>query len=221
MSNKKTSSSRYRKETGAAFSEESPMMKMYLGKKNCMRTFSCFVVTVGMACFLGACASTVPPLPKNNDSDFKILATTPQAQTTSAKSRSAADLIQEGLDNLGGPGKMLDYKKARAAFETLLRTYPNSRWRSLAELLVRLVDNIQSYEEMAIFDQRVISGLKAERNKLLQENDQLKKEARLLAEKAQSETAKLIQENEQLKKDIEQLKKLDIELDERRDKMVR
>jgi hypothetical protein len=197
--------------------ERNPVLKNKFFKKNRVNTLKYVFVLVNIA-FLGACASMIAPIPEKA-SDGRLFVSTPQAQSDVAENHSAAYLIHEGVDNLGGPGKAPDYDRARAAFESLLRTFPDSHWRSLAELLIRLVDNIQSYEEMAIFDQRAIDRLKGDKNKLIQENEQLKKEVRMWSDKVQSETARLIQENDQLKQDIEQLKKLDIELDKRREKM--
>lgn len=194
------------------------MLKRSFFKKSPMRALKYVFICISVA-FLGACASMMAPIPENV-SDSKIPASAPQAGTGVGKNHSAAYLVREGVDNLGGPGKAPDYDKAREAFETLLRIYPDSRWRSLAELLIRLVENIQSYEEMAIFDQQVMDKLKDDKSRFLQENERLKKEVRMWSEKVQSETATIVQENEQLKKDIEQLKKLDIELEKRRDEMV-
>jgi len=71
-----------------------------------------------------------------------------------------------------------------------------------------------------VSDQKLIEKADADRGKLRGENEQLKREIRLLDDKFQAEMTKLRQENEQLKKDIQLLKNLEIQLD-KREKMLR
>ncbi|MCX5854173.1 MAG: hypothetical protein NTZ24_06265 [Deltaproteobacteria bacterium] len=148
-----------------------------------------------MFLLLGACAS--PMIPPGSVSPLPT---------------SDADLFRGGLSYMGSNGQPADYGKARSAFDTLVNTYPKSRWRGSSEMLIRLIDECQSCQEQNLLGNKTQS----DKNKLLQENERLKKDIRQL----QSETARLSQENEQLKNDIQLLKNLEIQLD-KREKMYR
>jgi len=148
-----------------------------------------------MFLLLGACAS--PMIPPGNVSPLPL---------------SDAELFHSGLSYIGSNGQPADYGKARSAFDTLVNTYPKSRWRGLSERLIHLIDECQSCEGKNLSGNKT----KSDKNKLLHENERLKKDVRQL----QSETARLSQENEQLKNDIQLLKNLEIQLD-KREKMFR
>ncbi|MBM4271571.1 MAG: hypothetical protein FJ139_05360 [Deltaproteobacteria bacterium] len=150
---------------------------------------------------LGACTHYLPPPDSISPGHEKgVLRETP----------SDADLFHEGMSHLGGSGNNADYEKARAAFDRLVRMHPESRWKHLTEVLIRVIDDVYACRG------RSDTGM----DRLLRENEQLKKNNRVLLEKLNSETAKLIQENDKLKKDIELLKSLEVQL-EKRDKMLR
>ena len=164
------------------------------------------VVIFGLILFFGACASPLPPpgvvSPSNEQSVFK-------------RAPSDADLVQEGITYLGNPGQANDYVKARAAFDTMLKKYPESKWRRLSETLVRLIDDVQSCQEKDL----LIDKEQEDKSRLERENEGLKKDIRNL-DKLQTEAVRLQQENEQLKKDIQLLKELEVQLD-KREKMLR
>ena len=136
------------------------------------------------------------------------------------KTLSDSALFIEGIFYLGGPGRETDYTKARSAFDVLLKMHPESKWRTLSEVLLRLIDEMQLCQAKNVSDRMLIEKADADRGKLREENEQLKKEVRLLDDKFQAEMTKLHQENEQLKKDIQLLKNLEIQLD-KREKMLR
>ena len=130
-----------------------------------------------------------------------------------SKPSNDAAVLNEGASYLGFPEKPADYAKARASFETLIKNYPKSKWRPLAETFIRLLDDIQSVQARG----------QSEQEQLKNENERLKKEIQALNGRFQAERSALpalLQENEQLKKDIELLKKLEIQLD-KREKMLR
>ncbi len=127
-----------------------------------------------------------------------------------SKPSADAAVLNEGASYLGFPEKPADYAKAKASFETLIKNYPKSKWRSLAETLIRLLDDIQSVKARG----------QSEQDQLKNENERLKKEIQALNGRFQAERSALLQENEQLKKDIELLKKLEVQLD-KREKMLR
>jgi len=165
------------------------------------------ILLVAYIFLLTACTASLHPpgtiAPSNGDGLFK-------------SKPSDADIMHEGISCLGSPEQANDYVKARAAFDTLLRTYPESKWRCLSETLIFLIDNMQSCQEKNLLirkNEEALSGL-------LQENEKLKKDIRHLHDRLKAETTRLSEENEQLKKDIQLLKNLEIQL-EKRDKMLR
>jgi hypothetical protein len=161
---------------------------------------------------LGACASpsTIPP--GKGASPGMAIVPVEKPGLFSKPSNDAA-VLNEGASYLGFPEKPADYAKARASFETLIKNYPKSKWRPLAETLIRLLDDIKSVQDRG----------QSEQEQLKNENERLKKEIQVLNGRFQAERSALpalLQENEQLKKDIELLKKLEVQLD-KREKMLR
>ena len=129
------------------------------------------------------------------------------------------DLLSEGIALLSRPDRP-DPTKARSVFASLLQHQPKSRWRSAAETFIRLIDEAEVSWEMNRQEHLLLEKAQSEQNRLLKENDHLRKTIRDLTERLQVETAALIQENEQLKKDLQRLKLLEIEL-QKRERMLR
>ncbi|MGZ3594719.1 MAG: hypothetical protein ACXWMI_02690 [Syntrophales bacterium] len=178
--------------------------------RNIWKNYHKYLVLLLIA-LLGACSSLPSPPgtpPRANDrSWFK-------------KSPADVDIFYQGVSYLGDNEKEPDYAKAKAAFNEVLKTYPESKWRGLSETFIRLIDTEQLteqiYEEKSRTDDQFIEKAKEDNARLLKENEQVKKDNRRMIE----ETTKLIQENEQLKKDIQLLKSLEVQL-EKREKMLR
>ena len=170
----------------------------------------CLLVLLG-----GACAPSVQRMPDDKGPPPETAA--PRTGETSFFSTKDAELFQRALSRLNAPvnGQAAadDYAKARTDLEALVNAYPKSRWRPAAEKIIALIDNATSQRQLA---EKTV----ADKNRLAQENEQLKRQVRALNEKLQAETAALSQENEQLKKDIQTLKNLEIEL-EKRDRKLR
>jgi hypothetical protein len=161
---------------------------------------------------LGACASPSTMPPGKGDGPRMEIVSVEEPGLFSTPSTDA-DVFNEGVSYLSFPEKPADYAKARASFETLIKNYPKSKWRPLAETFIRLLDDIQSVQARG----------QSEQEQLKNENERLKKEIQALNGRFQAERSALpalLQENEQLKKDIELLKKLEIQLD-KREKMLR
>ena len=158
---------------------------------------------------LGACASpaTMPP---GKGAGPRMPIVPVEKPALFSKPSTDAAMFNEGASCLGFPGKSADYAKARASFETLIKNYPTSKWRPLAETFIRLLDDIQSFQARG----------QSEQEQLKNANERLKKEIQVLNGRFQAERSALLQENEQLKKDIELLKKLEVQLD-KREKMLR
>ncbi len=161
---------------------------------------------------LGACASPATLPPGKGVGSMMAIVPVEKPGLFSKPSTDAA-VLNEGASYLGFPEKPADYAKARASFETLIKNYPKSKWRPLAETFIRLLDDIQSVQARG----------QSEQEQLKNENERLKKEIQALNGRFQAERSALpalLQENEQLKKDIELLKKLEVQLD-KREKMLR
>jgi hypothetical protein len=150
---------------------------------------------------LGACTSL--PSPVDEKGLFK-------------RSPSDTDLFNKGMSYLGNNEKVADYTGARSTFDELLKIYPDSKWRSISAVLIRLIDGMQSCKEKSSADRILIEKTRDDKSRFLRETEQLKEDNRNLLE----ETARLIQGNELLKKDIQLLKSLEVQL-EKREKMLR
>jgi hypothetical protein len=152
---------------------------------------------------LGACASpSHPPAstsPLHEQGFFK-------------RTPSDTDLFQGGVSYLGSSEQPADYVKARTAFDTLVKTYPESKWKGLSITLIRLIDERQLCQTKNILADKV----QGDRERLLQESEKFRRDIKNL----QTEMMRLSQENEQLKQDIQLLKNLEIQLD-KREKMYR
>jgi len=156
---------------------------------------------------VGACGPPLPPpeniSPINEQGLFKSMP-------------SDAELFQGGISHLGSTENPPDYDKARSNFDALVNRYPLSRWKGLSERIIHLLDAIQSCQAKNISADKALE----DQQRLLLENEKLKKDVRHLNDKLKTETARLVEENEQMKKDIQLLKNLEIQL-EKRDKMYR
>ncbi len=174
--------------------------------------------------FLAGCAATAPPAPTAEKREVAVATPAPPAEEpvaprTAPRLVEDRDLFLEGSALLSPPGGP-DPAKARAVFASLILRYPQSRWRSAAESVIRLIDENREVLEACLEDHLLQEQLLAERSAALQENESLKNTLRVLQERLQTETAALIQENEKLKTDLQRLKTLDIEL-EKRERMLR
>lgn len=130
------------------------------------------------------------------------------------------DLLSEGIALLSPPDRP-DSTQARSVFASLLKRHPESRWRSAVETFIRLIDEAEVSREMNRQEHLLLDMALVEQNRLLQENDSLRKTIHDLTERLQAETATLTQENEQLKKDLQRLKLLEIELQKRERMLLR
>jgi gas vesicle protein len=160
------------------------------------------LLVVGFIFFTGACTALLPPPGTVSSLKDKGLL---------KQSLSDTDIMHEGITYLGCPGQPNDYGKARAAFESLLKAYPDSKWRRLSETLIHLIDTMQSCKEKDL----LFSKAEEDKNRLSQENEKLRKDIRHLNDRLKTETSRLSEENEQLKNDIQLLKKLEIQLEKR------
>lgn len=162
---------------------------------------------VTMISLFCACTHNLPPPGTIKALNQKVL---------SEKIAADVEMMHEGITWMGSPEDQTDYGRARAAFDTLVKTYPASRWRRLSEKLIHLIDTMDAHREK----EALLSKSREDGAAMLWENEKLKKDIASLNDKLKVEAAKLTEENDQLKKDIRLLKNLEIEL-EKRDKTLR
>ena len=174
--------------------------------------FSAFCLFV-LVLLVGACSSSVVQKPPDGESHPPKPAPPPPEEISFFGSSQDTDLFNNALSHFNEPTQADNYAQTRADLEALLKAYPKSKWRSLSEKLILLIDDTASHR-------RLSEKSLADKNRLAQENEQLKRQVRTLNEKLQTETSGLAQENEQLKKDLQTLKNLEIEL-EKRDRKLR
>lgn len=109
------------------------------------------------AFFCGACAVMRPPEKRIPYPEGPIVSGTPTDE----------DLFLLGTSYLGNKALTPDYFNARVAFEKLVKTYPESRWRPPSQQLIRLIDEIQTCKT---------TSSNKEMLKILKENEKLKKD---------------------------------------------
>lgn len=124
------------------------------------------------------------------------------------------ELLLDGVRLLNLPERP-EPAKARQVFSSLIRLYPQGRWRPAAEAFILLIDEREAFREASRLDRLQADTVQAEKARALQENEALRKTVREWSERFQKETAALIQDKEQLKQDIQRLKALEIELEKR------
>jgi hypothetical protein len=144
----------------------------------------------------------------------------PLGPLVSTETKKDEELFLQAMQQIAGPLNQDASATARHTLESLLSSYPQSKWNDAARATLRLIGELDTYRHRLPIEQDRVQKLASDRNRTLQEIEQLKKELRLLSEKYQAELAELQQENELLKKDLQLLKNLEIQLD-RREKMLR
>ncbi len=141
----------------------------------------------------------------------------PQPQETSsqplhsAKSPPADEVLYNtGLMYIRPENQKKDYSKAIAAFSRLIREYPESSLKEQAKTWLQVLRESENAKSVAAAVTRENEKLKRAAASLHQENDKLKRAA-----------ASLGQENEKLKQTIEESKKVDLEIEEKKRESVR
>ena len=177
---------------------------------------------------LGACAT--PPQPLDDQAEAPQTAMpviVPAAETKSPSFGSIfrkeeekdRELFIQAMHQLASSLNQDDLSGAKQTLESLLAIYPQSRWAEAAAATLRLIAELDNYRRRLPIEQDMVQKLATDRNRTLQENEQLKKELRQLGEKYQADLTALQQENEQLRKDLQLLKNLEIQLDRREKKL--
>jgi hypothetical protein len=182
-----------------------------------------------LVALLGACVAPLPPVADQARPPQPVtpaIVTSDDAKSSplgslfSTEKKKDEELFLQALHQITGPLNQETSSIARQKLESLLSDYPQSKWSDAARATLRLIGELDTYRQRLPIEQDMVQKLATDRKRTLQENEQLKKELRLLSEKYQAELAELQQENEQLKKDLQLLKNLEMQLD-RREKMLR
>ena len=119
------------------------------------RRFCSLLILMAFLC--GACAVIRPPEKRIPSPEGPIVAGAPTDD----------DLFLLGTSYLGNKALTPDYFNARVAFEKLVKTYPESRWRPASQRLIILIDEVQACNT---------TSSNKEMLKILQENQKLKKD---------------------------------------------
>jgi vacuolar-type H+-ATPase subunit I/STV1 len=165
-----------------------------------------------LSLFLSACIQSVT---KTDHGRFDQ--SSGASEPISAKAPSDRELYEEALSCLKNAEKDPDYLEAKRRLEDLLNQHPQSSWASTAQSLIVLIEKITGLQAKMRQEKQ---KTQADHAKMAREVENLKEANRLTDEKYAAELARLQQENEQLKNDIQQLKRLEVQL-ERREKMLR
>ncbi len=149
---------------------------------------------------LGACATSKPAVTKEPDE------TTHSQNIAVEHPPTADDLLTAAATNLTLPDSIAagSELKARGLLNQLIQTYPESRWRNTAEAMILLMDLQAACEAKIKGDRQLCERILSQKIKCEESENQCRQEA-----------AQLLQENEQLKKDLQNLKNLEIELEQR------
>ena len=139
------------------------------------------------------------------------------AENSAPKALSDHELFEEALSYLSNNEKEPNYNEAKIRLEKLVEQYPNSKWTAGAQALIDGIDKISTLHAKLKLERQ---KAQADHAKLTREIEGLKDTNRQVDEKHVVEMTRLQQENEQLKNDIQQLKKLEVQL-EKREKMLR
>jgi len=149
---------------------------------------------------LGACATGKTNLTKEPDE------TTRSQNIPVEYPPTAEDLLTAAATNFTLPDSTAagSELKARALLNQLIQTYPDSRWRNTAEALILLMDLQAAGEAKIKGDRQLCERLLSQKIRCEESENQCRQE-----------TTRLLQENEQLKKDLQNLKNLEIELEQK------
>ncbi len=112
------------------------------------------------------------------------------------------------------------YRAGRGELQDFLVRYPESRWKRLYGILIRLLDEREELLRSLQAYQQVVDRMEQERAAALQESNSLRQDLRQLQERLHEEAVRAQQEKEQLKRDLNLLKDLEVQR-ELREKSLR
>jgi PBP1b-binding outer membrane lipoprotein LpoB len=130
---------------------------------------------------------------------------------------SDRDMYQAALAQIRAQEKQPNYSALRAELADLIQKHPNSRLSESAQAIIQLLDTVSALQADAR-DQKKKAQL--QQTKLVKENEGLRDQIRMMEDSCSADLIRLQQENETLKENLQQLKKLEVQL-EKREKMLR
>ncbi|MCG6535412.1 MAG: hypothetical protein L7F78_12135 [Syntrophales bacterium LBB04] len=110
------------------------------------------------------------------------------APIISKETKKMRSFIQ-AMHQLAGPFHPDAFAAARQTLESLLSDYPQSQWTDAARAVIRLIEGLDTYRRQLPMEQAMVQKLATDKNRTMQENEQLKKDLRLLSEKYSWRTA--------------------------------
>lgn len=122
----------------------------------------------------------------------------------SEREPSAEDLLHAALMKLNDPVQASDDTEIRTTLHRLITLYPDSKWRPTAESLLLFIDHQGACWEKLKKERQLSDSVKAQKTKCEESDSQCR-----------LELTQILQENEQFKKDLQNLKNLEIELEQR------
>ncbi len=188
-----------------------------------------WIVFYCLVALAAACTKPLPPiaepvgqLPPAEPSVTTAAETAPGPAVALPKEGPGIDeeLFLKGVQELSDPAPNDDSGNARQSLQKVANEFPQSKWREAARVTLHLLEAQDRTRQQLASNQGEITRLMEKQKDVAKENEQLKKDLRLLNEKYQTDQATWQQENEQLKKDLQLLKKLEIQMD-RREKLLR
>ena len=173
-----------------------------------------FLFIILLVVAVSACAASTPAL-KEEEPGKKTMKEELLARLQPADEA----LLLNGLALLPEAQQKNDYSKVKDSLAALVSSHPDSKWKNSAKALLGLLEELEACRKKLSTEEDALEKNLIEKTRALQENEQLKKEIRLLNEKFQTELTGLQQENEQLKKGLQLLKALEMQLDQREKKL--
>ncbi len=119
------------------------------------------------------------------------------------------------ISAMGEDPETEQYRAGRDELQEFLVRYPDSRWKRLSGILIRLFDERQEFLRRLQMVQQTVERMEQEKASALQESDALKRDLRQLRERLHEEAVRAQQEKEQLKRDLKLLKDLEIQREQR------
>ncbi|MFO7569582.1 MAG: hypothetical protein R6W75_07265 [Smithellaceae bacterium] len=133
------------------------------------------------------------------------------------KAPTDKDLYLSALARLSVQGKEPNYTEARSMLNVLIEEHPGSKWVESAQAIIGLIDSLTAMQA----DMRVrTKKAQADQARQTRDIEGLKEQIKAAEAGNLAEIERLQQENEKLNDNLQQLKKLEVQL-EKREKMLR
>ncbi|MBN1546590.1 MAG: hypothetical protein JW902_08025 [Syntrophaceae bacterium] len=152
---------------------------------------------------LWSCATEGPVVKTDHDVLEK------SSDISAVREPSAEEMLNEALTLITLPGGTADdTQKARKILAHINLSYPDSKWVASVEAMILLIDRQTACAEKIKEYRSGCEGILSQKLKCEESGNMCRQEL-----------TRILQENEQLKKDLQNLKNLEIELEQRTRKM--